>query len=142
MLFRSATPHQYQANAQAARFPGTGTATPTDAAHHNNSISPTTQRKPGHPSRGGSLTSKPVGLDPPPQPSGAEVSVLPSAVHDFGSLSSEPKIFPGVLENRERRRRSSVARSGEFNGLEDMARSQELRRRASVEAGIESEGDE
>jgi hypothetical protein len=35
-----------------------------------------------------------------------------------------------------------VARSGEFNGLEDMARSQELRRRASVEAGIESEGDE
>jgi len=26
--------------------------------------------------------------------------------------------------------------------LEDMARSQELRRRASVEAGIESEGDE
>ena len=135
-----ATPHQYQANAQAARFPGS--ATPTDAAHHDESISPTAQRKPGHPSRGGSLTSKPAALDPPPQPSGAEVPVLPSAVHDFGSLSSEPKIFPGVLENRERRRRSSVARSGEFNGLEDMARSQELRRRASIEAGIESEGDE
>jgi hypothetical protein len=63
-------------------------------------------------------------------------------VHDFGSLSSEPKIFPGVLENRERRRRSSVARSGEFSGLDDIARSQELRRRASVEGGIESEGDE
>jgi AMP deaminase len=143
-----ATPHQYQANAQAARFPGTGTGTntptPTDAAaaaHHpqEDSISPTTQRKPGHPSRGGSLTFQPSALNaPPPQPSGAEVP----AVHDFGALSSEPKIFPGVLENRERRRRSSVARSGEFNGLEDMARSQELRRRASVEAGIESEGDE
>jgi hypothetical protein len=72
-------------------------------------------------------------------------------VHDFGTLSHEPKIFPGVLENRERRRRrSSVARSGTGdvivagNGLDDLARSQELRRRMSAEAGegIESEGDD
>lgn len=83
--------------------------------------------------------------DPAPQPSGAEVSIPPSAVHDFGTLSSEPKIFPGVLENRERRRRSSVAKSAEYNGLDDIARSQELRRRMSAEeadGGIESEGDE
>jgi hypothetical protein len=97
------------------------------------------------------LTFQPSALsDPPPQPSGSEIPVLPSAVHDFGSLSHEPKIFPGVLENRERRRRSSVARSGTGdvtvggNGLDDLARSQELRRRMSAEAGegIESEGDE
>lgn len=141
-----ATPHQYQPNAQAARFPGTGTATPTDngvsAQQQDDSISP---RKQGHPSRGGSLTFKPDAInEPPPQPhSSNDTPILPSAVHDFGSLSSEPKIFPGLLENRERRRRSSVAKSGDYSGLEDMAKSQELRRRASIEErGIESEGDE
>jgi AMP deaminase len=148
----TATPHQYQPNAQAARFPP-GTPTPTDSgnAHRQeeDSVSPTTTRKPTH--RGGSLTFQPSALsDPPPQPSGSEIPVLPSVVHDFGSLSHEPKIFPGVLENRERRRRSSVARSGTGevagNGLDDLARSQELRRRMSAEMevgeGIESEGDE
>lgn len=153
-----ATPHQYQRNAQAARFPGTATPTDNQSAYQDDSVSPTAQRKPGHPSRGGSLTFQAPNTashDPPPQPT--ELPILPShavpqsgsAVHDFGSLSAAPKIFPGVLDNRERRRRSSVARSGDYS--DEMARSQELKRRASVEGnvseavretGIESEGDD
>jgi AMP deaminase len=134
------TPHQYQPNAQAARFPGT--STPTDgsasaSAGHNR-----------HPSRGGrdagSMTFQPSNLasqDPVPQPhlSAEPASAVASAStvhHDFGSLSPAPKIFPGVLENRERerRRRSSVTRSD----AEGMSGSLELR----GNAGIESEGDE
>jgi AMP deaminase len=102
-----AIPHQYQPNAQAARFP-TSTATPADGPE--DPISPTTQRKP---------------TDPLP------------AVREFGSLSSEPKIFPGVLEKRERtRRRSSLARSSGTG--EEMLGSVELPVRAARE--VESEG--
>jgi AMP deaminase len=141
----SATPHQYQPNAQAARFPGTSTPTENGGAA---SASHTR-----HPSRTGtSQTFQPSNLNsqdaPPPQPHLPE----PSAVHDFGSLSPAPKIFPGVLENRERerRRRSSVAKSGDFSDGDAMARSLELRGSASGagvsdvvrETGIESEGDE
>lgn len=144
-----ATPRQYQRTPQAARFAGSSTAVPADGEHQDGSVSPTSQRKPPV-NRGGSLTFHPPTLashEPPPQPS--ELPVLNStpvqqsgpAVHDFATLSAEPKIFPGVLDNR--RRRSSVAKSGDFS--DDMARSQELRRSVSEtvkETGIESEGDE
>jgi AMP deaminase len=138
-----ATPHQYQPNAQAARFPGT--TTPTDSGA---SASATHTR---HPSRGGrdggSTTFQPSNLasqDVPPQPSllaePASAASASTVHHDFGSLSPAPKIFPGVLENRERerRRRSSVAKSD----TEGMSRSLELRGAVSGNAGIESEGDE
>lgn len=160
------SPYQYQRNAQAARSRhGASTPTPTDAG---DDISPTSHRK--HPVRGGSLTFQPPGTlashDASPQPSSEGLAVpqsasvnfqqqqaqqaqqppsSTSAVHDFGSLSPAPKLFPGVLDNRHRRR-SSIARS------DDMSRSQELpvrvaqhsRRESevgSVEEGIESEGD-
>jgi hypothetical protein len=89
------------------------------------------------------MTFQPSNLasqDPAPQPHlsaeppSAAVAAAASTVHDFGSLSPAPKIFPGVLENRERerRRRSSVTRS-DADGM--MSGSAELR-------AIESEGDE
>ncbi|KAM0712027.1 hypothetical protein Q7P37_011121 [Cladosporium fusiforme] len=145
----AAPPRSYP---QSSRFPGTSTPEAQQQQQQQQddpSISPTTQRKHAPPSRGNSLTFAAPNLvshDTVPQPPGTtdipilQSSTPSSAVHDFGSLSAAPKIFPGVLDNR--RRRSSVARgSVDMSAAgEEMGRSQELRR--DGEGGIESEGDE
>lgn len=154
----AAPPRTYNRNPQSSRFPGTSTPDGSHSQQQDGSVSPTAQRKIAA-SRSGNMTFQPPTLaatEPPPQPAGSsELPILQStpaaqqagsAVHDFGSLSAAPKIFPGVLDNRSRRR-SSVARSADYSVGEDLAKSQELRRDVDdamreMETGIESEGDD
>ena len=110
----AATPHLYQANAQAARQQQ---LSQTDLSHAQQDGAPSARRSGKEPIRQGSLvfnspalTNGEAQFPPQPQDSAASLSAQPSASLPFGSLSlhsAEPKMFPGVVS---RRRTSSFSR--------------------------------